>query len=50
VLIDVALGVLLTVLIAGTWQRRAVALLWAVPLAVVGFVLMSVAVAGGGAT
>ena len=46
VLIDVALGVLLTVLIGGTWRRRAVALLWAVPLAVVGFVLMSAAVTG----
>jgi hypothetical protein len=44
VLLDLALGVLLTVLIAGT--RRWAALLWAVPLALVGFVLMSVPFAG----
>ncbi|MFI7545730.1 DUF6518 family protein [Actinoplanes sp. NPDC049599] len=40
-LLDVALGVLLTALIAG--PRRWVALLWAVPLALVGWVLLSVA-------
>ena len=42
-LIDVALGVLLTVLVVDTWRRRLVALLLAVPLAVVGFALLSVA-------
>ena len=41
--INVALGVLLTVLIADSWRRRAVALLLAVPVAVVGFGLMAVA-------
>ena len=42
-LIDVALGVLITLLVADTARRRLVALLLAVPLAVVGFVLLSVA-------
>lgn len=43
VLIDVALGVLLTVLVAATWRQRLVALLLAVPLAAVGFALLSAA-------
>jgi hypothetical protein len=42
-LIDVALGVLITVLIVRPWRRRLVALLLAVPLGVVGFGLLSVA-------
>jgi hypothetical protein len=42
-LIDVALGVLITVLIARSWRQRLVALLLAVPLGVVGFGLLSVA-------
>lgn len=41
--INVALGVLLTVLVADSWRRRVVALLLAVPVAVVGFGLLSVA-------
>ncbi|GAA3344860.1 hypothetical protein GCM10020358_49790 [Amorphoplanes nipponensis] len=42
-LIDVALGVVVTVLVAGTGRRRVVALLLAVPLAAVGFALLSLA-------
>ena len=42
-LINVALGVLITVLIARSWRQRLVALLLAVPLGVVGFGLLSVA-------
>ena len=42
-LLDVAIGVLLTVVVARTWRRRVVALLLAVPVAVLGFVLLSVA-------
>lgn len=42
-LLDVALGVLLTVLVAATWRQRLVALLLAVPLGVVGFGLMAAA-------
>lgn len=42
-LLDVALGVLITLLVADTWRRGLVALLLAVPLAVVGFALLSVA-------
>ncbi|MGW4941929.1 DUF6518 family protein [Actinoplanes sp. NPDC004185] len=42
-LLDVVLGVLITVLIVDSWRRRLVTLLLAVPLAVVGFALLSVA-------
>jgi len=42
-LLDVALGVLLTVLVAATWRQRLIALLLAAPLGVVGFGLLSVA-------
>ena len=42
-LVDVALGVLVTVAIAPTWRLRGFALLWAVPLALLGFGLLSVA-------
>lgn len=42
-LLDVALGVLVTALVVTPWRRRLVALLLAVPLAVVGFTLLSVA-------
>lgn len=41
--LNVALGVLLTVVVGRTWRQRVVALLLAVPLAVVGFGLLSVA-------
>lgn len=40
-LVDVALGVLLTVAVAPTWRLRGLALLLAVPVGVVGFALMS---------
>ncbi|GAA3948557.1 DUF6518 family protein [Actinoplanes auranticolor] len=40
-LIDVTLGILLTVLVVDTWRRRLVALLAAVPLTAVGLVLLT---------
>ena len=42
-LLDVALGVLLTVLVVATWRQRLVALLLAVPLGAVGFALLTAA-------
>lgn len=42
-LLNVGLGVLMTVAVADTWRRRLIALLVAVPLAVVGFGLLSAA-------
>jgi hypothetical protein len=42
-LIDVALGVVLTVVVADAWRWRLVALLLAVPLAGLGLALLSVA-------
>jgi hypothetical protein len=42
-LIDVALGVILTIMIARPWRQRLVVLLIAVPLGFVGFALLSVA-------
>jgi hypothetical protein len=42
-LLDAGLGVLVTAVVADTWRRRLVALLLAVPLAVVGFGLLSAA-------
>ena len=41
--IQVALGVLLTAVVADSWRRRVVALLLAVPVAVAGFGLLSLA-------
>jgi hypothetical protein len=42
-LLNVGLGVLVTAAVADTWRRRLIALLVAVPLAVVGFGLLSAA-------
>lgn len=45
-LLDVALGLLLTLVVAPTWRLRGLALLIAVPVAVVGFALISLAFTG----